>query len=138
MVRRGVCRPFLRFVRPLAFYRRAVDNGPPLCLSSVPAVLLALYCPAVGNGPPWRVSSVPAVLLALYCRAVVMVRRGVCGPSVVSCWRSIALRLIMVRRCVCRPSVVSASSLPPLRVSSVPAVLCLACNMKKKPAPLFP
>ena len=35
-----------------------------------------------------------------------MVRRVVCGSSVVSCWRSIALRLVLVRRGVYRPSAV--------------------------------
>ena len=76
---------------------------------------LALYFPAVDNGPPLRVWSVPAVLLALYRRAVVMVCRCVCRPFLrfvrplafyrraVFCWRSIALRLIMVRRGVCGP-----------------------------------
>ena len=110
MVRRGVCRPFLRFVRPLAFYRRAVDNGPPLCLSSVPAVLLALYCPAVGNGPPWRVSSVPAVLLALYCPAV-----GNGPPWRVSSVPAVLLALycravVLVRHSAVRPS---DNTLPP-------------------------
>ena len=60
-----------------------------------------------------------------------MVRRGVCRPSVVSCWRSIALRLIVVRRGVCRPSAVllalycpAVDNGPPWRVWSVPAVSC--------------
>ena len=123
----------LRFVRLLAFYRRALVlicrfvYFPSISLrwywSAVAsvvrsAVLLVLYCRAVDNGLPWRVWSVPAVLLALYRRAEIMVRRCVYSPPwvsassllpcvgigspfvrllafyrrAVSCWHSIALR----------------------------------------------
>ena len=98
------------FVRLITLYRRAVDNGPPWRLSSVCGVsagflppcgvLLAHYYPALVLV---RRGVCGSVLLALYCPAVVMVRRCVYRPSVVSCWRSIALRLIMVCRGVCRP-----------------------------------
>ena len=53
-----------------------------------------------------------------------MVRRVVCRPSAVSCWRSIALRLIMVRRVVYRPSAVSCWCSISLRLIMVRRGVC--------------
>ena len=127
----------------LAFYCRAVDNGPPWCLWFVPAVLLALYrravdngppfvrllahyCRAVDNGPPWRLSFVPAVLLAFYCRAV---DNG--PPWRVSSVPAVLLALyrpalILFRRGVYSPPWVSASSLLPCVGIGSPFVRLLA------------